>query len=242
MVDTQRTLAALQALLADNSAGDISAQDVRDMLVSVWTLNTLDEVDTPPISPDAMDDEFDDDSFDTGLWSDINIGDVTKTEANHALVLGGGTPVDELQGIYQTVPAGDWKFRAKILQPSIDVSFFQANLFAAVSTVSTTRSIGYWCDGLSGIRTLTRTSPTAAPTGWGLDISSFGYPWVYAEIEWDDTAGDIFYRSSASGLEGTFVEWGSITSGFVPTIIGLSITNRHALHRGAAFDWFRRIS
>ena len=36
MPDTRRTLAALQTLLADNTAGDISAQDVRDMLVSVY--------------------------------------------------------------------------------------------------------------------------------------------------------------------------------------------------------------
>lgn len=35
MPDTPRTLAALEALLADNTAGDISAQDIRDFLVSV---------------------------------------------------------------------------------------------------------------------------------------------------------------------------------------------------------------
>ena len=35
MADTVRTLAALQALLADNSTGDISPQDLRDMLVSL---------------------------------------------------------------------------------------------------------------------------------------------------------------------------------------------------------------
>ena len=34
MADTQRTLAALQALLPDNTSGDISPQDVRDFLVS----------------------------------------------------------------------------------------------------------------------------------------------------------------------------------------------------------------
>jgi hypothetical protein len=34
MVDTIRTLSALQALLGDNTAGDISAQDIRDLLVS----------------------------------------------------------------------------------------------------------------------------------------------------------------------------------------------------------------
>lgn len=36
MVDTVRPLAALQTLLADNVAGDISAQDVRDVLLSLW--------------------------------------------------------------------------------------------------------------------------------------------------------------------------------------------------------------
>ena len=35
MVDTARSLAALQVLLADNVSGDISPQDVRDLLVSV---------------------------------------------------------------------------------------------------------------------------------------------------------------------------------------------------------------
>ena len=34
MADTIRTVAALQALLADNATGDISPQDLRDMLVS----------------------------------------------------------------------------------------------------------------------------------------------------------------------------------------------------------------
>jgi hypothetical protein len=36
MADTQRDLAALQALLADNTSGDISPQDVRDFLVTVF--------------------------------------------------------------------------------------------------------------------------------------------------------------------------------------------------------------
>lgn len=38
MADTRRTLAALQTLLADNTSGDISAQDIRDFLVSVYGL------------------------------------------------------------------------------------------------------------------------------------------------------------------------------------------------------------
>ncbi len=35
MADTKRTLAALQALLADNATGDIDPADIRDFLISV---------------------------------------------------------------------------------------------------------------------------------------------------------------------------------------------------------------
>jgi len=41
MADTRRTLAALQALLADNTTGAITAQAVRDVLVSVHPENTV---------------------------------------------------------------------------------------------------------------------------------------------------------------------------------------------------------
>jgi len=41
MADTPRSLAALQALLADNVSGDISPQDVRDFLVSVYAADGL---------------------------------------------------------------------------------------------------------------------------------------------------------------------------------------------------------
>lgn len=37
MADTQRTFAQILALLADNSSGDISPQDIRDALVSIRT-------------------------------------------------------------------------------------------------------------------------------------------------------------------------------------------------------------
>ena len=41
MADTRRTLAALQTLLADNTSGAITAQAVRDFLVSAMQPQTL---------------------------------------------------------------------------------------------------------------------------------------------------------------------------------------------------------
>ena len=40
MVDTARTLAALQTILADNTSGDITEQDIRDMLLSLFPQTT----------------------------------------------------------------------------------------------------------------------------------------------------------------------------------------------------------
>lgn len=50
MVDTVRTLSALQTLLADNTAGDISAQDLRDFLVSAMLQTTTSTVTTGNVS------------------------------------------------------------------------------------------------------------------------------------------------------------------------------------------------
>ena len=61
MVDTVRTLAQLQALLADNETGNISPQDLRDFLVSalgVYGGISIDEgvdIQTPGTSPEKID-------------------------------------------------------------------------------------------------------------------------------------------------------------------------------------------
>jgi hypothetical protein len=64
MVDTVRTLAALQTLLADNTAGDISAQDHRDQLVSSWTPEWVRYLGhrLPDETAHALDDFFDSDT------------------------------------------------------------------------------------------------------------------------------------------------------------------------------------
>ena len=58
------------------------------------------------------DDEFDDSSFDTGIWSEFDVPDTQiVTEADYGLYLT-TTTVNNMQGIYQPVPNGqsDWSF------------------------------------------------------------------------------------------------------------------------------------
>jgi len=47
MADTERTLTSLQTLMADNATGDISPQDIRDMLVSTSSEKILKAATTP---------------------------------------------------------------------------------------------------------------------------------------------------------------------------------------------------
>jgi len=95
MVDTIRTLSALQTLLADNASGDISAQDIRDFLVSVY-----------PRGPELT--GSDDDSFSDGAttgWTEIlPSGAHTITEADRTLsVLPTGQNASDLAGISKSV-------------------------------------------------------------------------------------------------------------------------------------------
>jgi hypothetical protein len=63
MVDTVRSLSALQTLLADNTAGDISAQDHRDQLISEYSLL--------PDAPAALDAE-------DYYWDGTQVADFTE--------------------------------------------------------------------------------------------------------------------------------------------------------------------
>ena len=74
MADTVRSLSALQTLLADN--GSISAQDVRDMLVSTYTSNALVNLENGKATTDTPDDDFTSGTLD-GKWTVVDGGSGT---------------------------------------------------------------------------------------------------------------------------------------------------------------------
>jgi hypothetical protein len=206
-------------------------------------INLQDFVDTPPTSPDAMDDEFNDESFNTSLWTDLNIGSVAKIESMSTLALSVNENIDQLRGVYQTVPAGDWTFMAKILQPSDEAQYFQSNLFVAASTVGVVYECGYWCDNEISVRGLTRTSPTGAVAAWSgaKDYNFFGFGHIYIKAQYVDSTDTLTMSVSPTGHPDSFVIWGTQAS-FTPGIIGLGISNRQNASRIATFEWFRRIA
>ena len=78
--------------------------------------------DTPPASPNAKDDEFDDTSLD-GKWSWVNQGTATWTEADGYGVMTMPSNSDNVRLLVQTVPAGDFVVTAKLRNAAIPANY-----------------------------------------------------------------------------------------------------------------------
>ena len=72
--------------------------------------------DAPPATPSAFDDEFDDATFDTDLWTEFDPGGfLTISENETGLILDVATdPATDLCGVYQATPPFDFTITAKI--------------------------------------------------------------------------------------------------------------------------------
>lgn len=108
MPDTVRLLPALQTLLADNAAGDISPQDVRDFLVSVYR----DYIKFSDLKADTVNGG----TFTSGAWRTRNINTEDADAGGHASVAANQI----------TLAAGDYV--AMISCPAFFIESHQARL------------------------------------------------------------------------------------------------------------------
>jgi hypothetical protein len=86
MADTVRSLSSLQTILADNTSGGISAQDVRDMLVSTYLSEAQANLENGKTTTDTPDDDFSAGSLD-GKWTVVD-------GASGTVAMDPSTPVD----------------------------------------------------------------------------------------------------------------------------------------------------
>lgn len=86
--------------------------------------------DAPPAAPSAFDDEFDDASFDTGLWTEFDPSAVlTVSEQEPGLILDSITQAgDDICGVYQPVPPGNFSITTKIALSALRADFAVAGL------------------------------------------------------------------------------------------------------------------
>lgn len=195
--------------------------------------------DYQPLFSDAMDDEFDDGSFDIGKWSWLDQGGATASESDDRLVLSLNEDVNRMRGIYQTAPAAPWAFQAKIYIPDIlsnSVGSF-AGLFVGENVTGEIRAMGTYRAGAT-IQGVTFSTPSSAIGGWGpvLNVPNGVYAPVYAQIAYDGTNVVGGLSLTGEGFRGMAVN----TPAYTPTLIGLAIQNDLGVDSHYPFGWFRR--
>ena len=226
MVDTIRDLAALQALLADNTAGDISAQDARDFLVSVF--NRGGSMD-PNDSIDSNDTLWDGNDA-SGMTTVTVTGTDTLTEGNGMLsVRFSGTSSSDINCLLKshTFSTGD-TFSVPIRLFSREDNFTMAGIIMTDGTASTSNAIAlltYYQDSSSDLiqevrhGTLTNMGTAAAAiSDWpdrGMHI-----PWKHHRLEYD-ASNSFVWAVSPDGL--SYTNWGNsaVSKTMTPTHVGV---------------------
>lgn len=86
--------------------------------------------DYPPSSASAYDDEFDDSSVDTGLWTDFDPGSkMTASESDYGLSMVSTTNAgDCIAGIFQAVPANNWAAWTRVSLSALRANYSSAGI------------------------------------------------------------------------------------------------------------------
>jgi hypothetical protein len=205
------------------------------------SLRLLENLDAIPATPNAMDDEFNDGSFDTGKWTWMDQGAASISETGDRVTVSLTESSNRIRGFYQSTPAGDWGFRAKIHYP-LGSGQAHSALFVAESTTGDVRTIGYWGDTHS-IFPLSYTTPSSGAVGDGTQkLLVPEPPWFYAELQWDDTNDYLHGRVSFNGLVWYQVRTGTSALAYTPALVGLGFSNLNNTATIYPFGWFRRIA
>lgn len=198
--------------------------------------------DFPPAVPDAMDDEFNDGSFNTSLWTWLDQGSWTVSESTERVTFNGpAADGNRIRGVYQTLPTAPCAFEAKIYIPAARFGAGTLScLFMAENTTGVVVGQTWWGDQ-NAIRGLTWTTPSSAAGTLGDSVTTLqllDLPYFYARMEWDGTDYLIAYSVNPNG---GWSEQHTVSPGFTPTLIGLGFGNFNSPGSQNSFGWFRRV-
>jgi hypothetical protein len=208
--------------------------------------------DAPPVSPSAMDDEFDDDAVGV-MWTEFDSGAIqTISEAGETLVLSRASNATAiLTGIRQALPAGNFTFAIKV-QVDLDTldGFNELALAGLVLWEDATgddSKAALWGMGCKG----SGAAPLSgfALAHWTGHDDLIAVPSFVSSI----TAGQgIYLRARYNAGSDTFkfdysVDGETWSGGgvadtppdFTPSHIGIGLVNRSADAFAATFDFFR---
>jgi hypothetical protein len=210
--------------------------------------------DTPPASPNALDDEF------TGAagdpidvkWTWHNQGGATAVQDGQgacALVAPSDSVVFNARYLGQAISGSAWRVRAK-LNVGMYAAYNNAGILAYESSSGKTARTSLLWDG-SAANNYTVQVSALGGSGSGTTTTDTGLKpifnvleHVYLELEL--ASGTIYARASRSGYDGSFKQVGtlSVSSAFTtgPDTIGIFSEAQSATAMTAWFDWFRRMA
>lgn len=229
-----------------NLVTDLAALDARlDILESV-------NPDVPPVSPNAMDDEFTSgSSINLSLWSPRfgAVTGLTNSVSNGRLILTlPQTAATIMQGYYQNMPAGDCAFVIKRFFGQGYFNYHNADIFLERSTGASRKTL-IWAVGWNG-------GPNQNIARHSTDSDTFASPGATASgISYSEIHTPLWYRVRYSGTNVIFeqsyngISWNTLLTEAEATHlggrvdrIGIGMTNGDASHGDAVgyFDYFRR--
>jgi hypothetical protein len=188
--------------------------------------------DEPPAVPNALDDEFNDRSFDTSKWTWLDQGPFTAYELAEGLYVQSIENSNRIRGIYQSAPSGSWTIRGKFYASTQSQGM---GIFAAESTTGGVRYVGLWG---SEFRPLAYSTPSSTGGAWGSILRHMNV--CYAELDWDSGSSELVANMSYDGVN--WVSGATATLGYTPALVGIGFSNRAAGYRRSLAAWFRRVA
>lgn len=249
MTDTVRTLSALQTLLADNTSGDISPQDARDVLVSSWTPGWVQYLDH------RLSDETphtDDDFFQTDSSADYTDDAVSGT-ATWQITRGvlsvrytsqsGGNAATFIKPI--TSASAPMTIETRLSVASLKVNWPTAALVFADGTSASSKTIEFGTTGNNDLsnaalqlRKGTRTDIQASNYNRLVSIWACDYL-TYIRLIWK-SANTWQAAASVDGISWWSKGFADVSYTMTPTHFGFLVTSYGDTNdHGAAFDYFR---
>lgn len=206
--------------------------------------------DTPPSSPNAMDDEFDDAATLPGggsakwTWSNQGTASVALAPNGKGAVVTYptvGSVTNNLRSLYQTCPAAPWRFEAKVtMHTLLNTNYFACGIVAIQSSTGRHNLFGLTFDGSSKMY---MSSWTNATTFASEDAS---IPWTKLDgiyLRFEDNGTNFICSHSYD-----YTTWWTVfnaSNTFYLTgaadRIGIGSNNANAsVSLFNAFHWFRR--
>lgn len=226
---------ATPELKADVKAGSLSGTHWGGSTLTRWV------TDAPPVSAHACDDEFPGSSLDA-KWTEFDHPSIlTPVVSNGRLVMTIATGTERQVGIYQTIPASEFRVTTRCGLAGLQANFFAGGIMLMQGTTNT-----------SDLYLLKHYQGTSAN---GCNVAAQG--WLdYQTLSFNDTneghgETEVWLRLLVNGTTIT-AQWSSTGEawrtmvtralGFTPAQFGLFVDNSSGANITAYFDFFRVVS